>query len=158
MTIVDFETALVVFDSLVKPSAPVTSYLTQFSGLSEELMSSAVFSLSDIQRKLLAPGMVDANTTLIGHSLENDLGALKLAHSKVVDTSVIYHHTRGPPAKPGLKWLAQKWLNKQIQTSDRGHDSMEDAVTCVELVKQKMKHGEQSFKEIVETLELISAP
>ncbi|KAG9041406.1 hypothetical protein FS837_012312 [Tulasnella sp. UAMH 9824] len=141
ISIVDFDSSCVIFDSLVKPTNPVTSYLTQYSGLSEELLSKATLTLADIQQKLLSPGMIDSWTILVGHSLENDLGALKLAHPRVIDTSVIYHHTKGPPAKPGLKWLAQKWLGKTIQASEGGHDSREDATTCVELLKKKMHYG-----------------
>ncbi len=125
----------------MKPSNPVTSYLTQFSGLSEEILSTATLTLVDIQQQLLAPGMIDSETILVGHSLENDLGVLKLSHPKIIDTSVIYHHTRGPPSKPGLKWLAQKWLGKVIQDSEKGHDSREDAITCIELLNRKMQFG-----------------
>ena len=77
----------------------------------------------------------------MGHSLECDLLALKLAHPHVIDTSVIYQHTRGPPYKPSLKWLAHKWLNRKIQESETGHDSAEDARTCVDLVKLKLRRG-----------------
>jgi RNA exonuclease 1 len=65
----------------------------------------------------------------------------------VIDTSVIYQHPRGPPFKASLKWLAQKWLKREIQTavageaSVGGHDSEEDARTCVDLLNLKMQKG-----------------
>lgn len=65
----------------------------------------------------------------------------------MIDTSVIYQHPRGPPFKASLKWLAQKWLKKEIQTKtgeEGGHDSEEDARTAIELVKLKMDKGESS--------------
>jgi len=38
-----------------------------------------------------------------------------------------------------LKWLAQKWLNRQIQANvERGHDSAEDALACMDLIKLKL--------------------
>ncbi|KAG8930977.1 hypothetical protein FRC02_003398 [Tulasnella sp. 418] len=141
VSVVDFDNGLVIFDSLVKPTNPITSYLTAYSGLTEDIMSEAKFTLPEIQKQLMAPGMIDGATILLGHSLENDLRALQLSHPRVIDTAIIYHHTKGPPSKPGLKWLAQKWLGKQIQTSDKGHDSREDATTCVELLKKKMEQG-----------------
>lgn len=60
---------------------------------------------------------------------------------------MIYQHPRGSPFKASLKWLAQKWLKKEIQNvvaSDSvvgGHDSEEDARTCVELLQLKMQKG-----------------
>jgi RNA exonuclease 1 len=84
---------------------------------------------------------IDSDTILAGHSLECDLQALKLAHPHVIDTSVIYQHARGPPYKPSLKWLAQKWLKRKIQVDSAGHDSAEDAATCIDLVKLKSQRG-----------------
>lgn len=64
---------------------------------------------------------------------------MQLAHPFIIDTSLIYHHTRGPPYRPGLKWLAQKWLQRQIQANiERGHDSAEDALACMDLIKLKL--------------------
>lgn len=85
--------------------------------------------------------IIDSNTILVGHSLECDLQALKLAHPHVIDTSVIYQHSRGPPSKPSLKWLTQKWLKRKIQESLGGHDSAEDAKACIDLVKLKCQRG-----------------
>jgi len=97
--------------------------------------------------------MIDTNTILVGHSLNADLSSLQFAHPTIIDTSVLYQHSRGPPFKPSLKWLANKWLKKQIQQSitsigpqaqavqQIGHDSVEDATTCLELLKLKLKRG-----------------
>src|ERR1700694_2020514 len=60
---------------------------------------------------------------------------IQFIHPWVIDTALIYQHPRGPPFKPSLKWLAQKWLQKEIQTPHPvvdgeaigGHDSEEDA-------------------------------
>lgn len=38
-----------------------------------------------------------------------------------------------------LRWLAGKYLNETIQSGS--HDSKEDAVTALRLVKLKLKHG-----------------
>ena len=87
--------------------------------------------------------IIDSDTILVGHSLECDLQALKMAHPHIIDTSVIYQHSRGPPYKPSLKWLAQKWLNRKIQENPLGHDSAEDAKTCIDLVKLKCQRGKE---------------
>jgi len=95
-----------------------------------------------IQSALLQ--ILDSDTILVGHSLECDLQALKLAHPHVIDTSVIYQHSRGPPYKPSLKWLAHKWLRRKIQDNNIiGHDSTEDAMACIDLLKLKLCRGKE---------------
>jgi RNA exonuclease 1 len=68
---------------------------------------------------------------------------LKLSHPYIVDTSILYHHPRGPPLKSSLKWLASKFINREIQKGHgtMGHDSIEDARACLDLVKLKCERG-----------------
>ena len=82
-------------------------------------------------------------TILVGHSLDSDLNALKLTHPFIIDTSILYRHPRGPPLKSSLKWLAQKYLNREIQKGHGtlGHDSVEDSRACLDLVKLKCEKG-----------------
>ncbi|QRW08352.1 exonuclease domain protein [Ceratobasidium sp. AG-Ba] len=149
---VDYNTEKVVYDQLVLPDKPVTDYLTQFSGITAEQLAPVTHKLADAQTGLLE--IIDGNTILLGHSLENDLRALKLAHPRCIDTSIIYKHPRGAPYKPGLKWLAQKWLNRDIQVRVGGHDPEEDARACLDLLKKKLKEGPDFgvFKQDVESI------
>ena len=89
------------------------NYVTEFSGITADMLESVETTLEDVQREILE--MVDASTLIVGHSLENDLLALRLFHANVIDTAILYPHNRGPPLKCSLKWLADKWLNKAIQ-------------------------------------------
>jgi RNA exonuclease 1 len=103
-------------------------------------------TLADVQKhllSLLAPvGGSGGVPILLGHSLESDLRALKLAHPRVIDTALSFHHPRGRPMKPGLAWLARKWLNRYIQNrGDGGHDPEEDARACLDLLRKKVENG-----------------
>ena len=54
----------------------------------------------------------------------------------------MYHHPRGRPLKPGLKWLTEKWCGRKIQTrGEGGHDPEEDARACLDLLKKKLEEG-----------------
>ncbi|KAF9910135.1 hypothetical protein EC991_007267 [Linnemannia zychae] len=136
VTLID-EAGKTVYDQLVMPENPILDYLTQYSGMTAARLSGVTTRLAEVQEKMKS--FIDYNTILVGHSLENDMKVLKLAHPFIIDTSLVYHHTRGPPYRPGLKWLAQKWLQRQIQANvERGHDSAEDALACMDLIKLKL--------------------
>ncbi|XP_056328974.1 RNA exonuclease 1 homolog [Danio aesculapii] len=127
----------VVFDSFVKPDNDVIDYNTRFSGISEADVKSSSSSLRDVQAVLLS--FINADTILIGHGLENDLAALKIIHSTVVDTSVVFPHRLGLPHKRELNSLTADYLRRIIQESVAGHDTREDATACMELMLWRVK-------------------
>ena len=75
VTVVDTNKEIVL-DDFVLPEHRVLDYNTEFSGITEATLRHITRRLSDVQRKLLA--LFDADTVLVGHSLESDLHALKV--------------------------------------------------------------------------------
>jgi RNA exonuclease 1 len=81
----------------------------------------------------------------IGHSLENDLNALRLIHRAAADTALMFAHPRGPPFKPALRVLSERLLNRRIQ--DGSHDSVADALATMALARLKFCKG-PAFGEV----------
>ena len=66
-----------------------------------------------------------------------------MTHPFVIDTSIIFPHPHGPPLKLSLKSLTLKYLCRAIQKGHGsvGHDSIEDAKACLDLLKEKCMKG-----------------
>ncbi|XP_067409277.1 RNA exonuclease 1 homolog isoform X2 [Emydura macquarii macquarii] len=136
VTVVD-SNLQVAYDTFVKPDNEIIDYNSRFSGVTEEDLKNTTSSIRDVQAILL--NLFSANTILIGHSLENDLFALKLIHNTVVDTAVVFPHRLGLPHKRALRNLMADYLRRIIQDDVGGHDSSEDAAACMELMLWKVK-------------------
>ncbi|KAF8663427.1 hypothetical protein AX16_000997 [Volvariella volvacea WC 439] len=151
-----------VFDELVRmdDGVEVVDYITRFSGITPEEHAKAVLPLASIRKSL--DSLMDDNTIIIGHALENDLKTLRIIHDKCVDTAILFPHRRGSPYRRALKELVREHLERVIQTGDSttGHSSLEDATATLDLVrryvlnasKSKSKPGSQNSKSFASGL------
>jgi len=129
----------VVLDELVKPRRKILDFLTEYSGIKPKMLIDVGTRIEHIQLHLLS--LIDENDILVGHSLENDLRALRLVHTKVVDTSVVFRGITG--RKFSLRHLSNVLLQKKIQQGcgTSGHCSTEDAEAALILALRRARRG-----------------
>ncbi|PAV59416.1 hypothetical protein WR25_15318 [Diploscapter pachys] len=124
-------------DEIVRPPSEVIDCNTKYSGITMDMIQKATETLTSIQSRLFE--FINSETILIGHSLESDLKTLRIIHSNVVDTAVLF--MGGRPQKPSLANLASDLLMRFIQQDEPGqvgHSSLEDSIVCMDLVLLKI--------------------
>ncbi|EER18797.1 exonuclease, putative [Perkinsus marinus ATCC 50983] len=132
--------AKTLLDMYVKPAKPVLDYKTEFSGITRESLVGVTATLKDAQKALM--DLMDSETILVGHGLENDLKTLKMVHRRIIDTSDLYPHPAGPPRKSALSYLVRKVLKSKMSRESTGmHDSTEDALQAMRLSILKFAKG-----------------
>ncbi|NWR58229.1 AEN nuclease, partial [Bucorvus abyssinicus] len=127
----------VIYDKYVQPELPITDYRTRWSGITKRHMKRAI-PFKTAQAEILK---ILKDKIVVGHAIHNDFQALKYFHPKdrTRDTSRIpmLNQRAGLPgrANVSLKSLARHLLQKKIQVGCKGHSSVEDAQTAMELYR-----------------------
>ncbi|KAL6945302.1 hypothetical protein ACO0QE_002752 [Hanseniaspora vineae] len=133
LTIVEFFSEKIVYDKIVQPIGEIIDLNTDFSGVSK---IDCIFDPTFInaREEYITPKLINKNSLLIGHGLENDLNVMRLVHDKVIDTAILF--AKDLKYKPSLKNLSFLELSKRIQVGE--HDSSEDAIAALQIVKKKI--------------------
>lgn len=166
-----------VYESFVRPERDIVDYNTRFSGITEKDLTTSTYyggsipnarrsstasnsssssscsggytktvkTLKEVQRDLLK--FIFEDTILIGHSIENDLKALKLIHKTIIDTSITFPHFYGLPYRRSLKSLTKSILKRDIQLQENGHCCFEDSRATLELMLWKVR---KDFRTLLE--------
>lgn len=141
LTIVDWESGNTVYDKVVHPKGKVLDLNTVFSGMvridegtKDPLTGEYIGHVGFDQLWEEISEYISSSTILIGHGLENDFAVLRMIHHNVIDTCILY--SLSSTRRLALKFLASKYLNREIQTGT--HDSAEDAKAAIDLVNLKL--------------------
>ncbi|KAL8137837.1 hypothetical protein V2J09_003838 [Rumex salicifolius] len=130
----------------VNPGKVVVDYKTSITGVSAEDLSGTVTSLADIQRSVrrLLNGSI-----LVGHSLSNDLKALKIDHARVIDTSFIFKYgDESTKRRPSLNDLCK--ASHEVRKQDAPHNCQDDACAAMKLVLAKLEKGYDNVLPVLE--------
>lgn len=128
----------VVLDEIVRPQNDVLDYLTDYSGITAELLERSTLELEQVQASLLS--IVSPHDIVIGHSIENDLKALRWIHERVIDTALLFRR-EGARFKYSLRHLTAALLKRPIQRADQPHCSQEDATASLHLAVRRAVEG-----------------
>ena len=112
----------VLLDKLVAPSAPISESRAYIHGITEDQLSGISYSLRQAQADFLR--IVSDHTIIVGHSVHNDLKALKMSHDNCIDTSYLYEVENEPGAAPSMRDVCEHILGTKLKDI---HDSVEDA-------------------------------
>ncbi|KAK4488410.1 hypothetical protein RD792_004173 [Penstemon davidsonii] len=125
-------------DEVVNPNKAIADYRTMITGISAKDLDGVTRSLKDVQKsmkKLLSHG-----TILVGHSLNNDLQAMKLDHTRVIDTSYVFKYANGPVNKrPSLSLLCKAMLGYELREKGNPHNCLDDACAAMKLVLARVE-------------------
>lgn len=138
--------------------------LAEYSGITKEMLEPITTTIEQIQAFLCT--LLSENDIIVGHSLQNDLWALRLVHDHVVDTAVLFRSSNGRTTYcessrevlsgyssysdtnvpllyyAALKHLTEVLLERSIQSNaNDGHCSEEDAVASLELAVKRALLG-----------------
>ncbi|XP_041001506.1 small RNA degrading nuclease 1-like isoform X1 [Juglans microcarpa x Juglans regia] len=127
-------------DEHVNPGKAVADYRTDITGISATDLKGIACSLADVQKSMKM--LLFKGTILVGHSLNNDLKALKMDHARVIDTALIFKYLDGSiNRRPSLNNLCKSVLGYEVRKKGAPHNCLDDACAAMKLVLAKLDNG-----------------
>lgn len=80
-------TGSIILDEKIRPQGTLLDRNVRFSGVKVEDIEGAKLDLRDVREAL--GKLINEESILVGHGLENDLKALRLVHLNVIDTAIV---------------------------------------------------------------------
>ncbi|KAJ2991221.1 hypothetical protein NUW58_g2594 [Xylaria curta] len=135
----DFVTGAVLVNRLVCPREKITQMRTSIHGIAKSTLDEAISEGQALagweEARSELWKYIDDKTILIGHSLEHDLGSLRMIHPRVVDSGILTENAVGQRRRFGLQTLCSELLKVQIRKGKGGiHDCLEDVLASREVV------------------------
>jgi RNA exonuclease 1 len=75
----------VLLDELVLPANMIIDLNTHYSGI--KTLEGVKYDLPSLRQELFK--YIDQNTIIVGHGLENDMNALRIIHTNIIDTVAV---------------------------------------------------------------------
>ncbi|DAZ99239.1 TPA: hypothetical protein N0F65_008106 [Lagenidium giganteum] len=110
---------------------------TRIHGITLDMINQSKISMEKAQKHVLK--YISSDTIVVGHSVHGDLSALRLNHTRVIDTALIFRRCVGDPKRntPGLKDLTKFLLKFEMPD---GHDSSIDAQASMLAAKYAVRN------------------
>ncbi|KAI5812699.1 hypothetical protein BZA77DRAFT_375024 [Pyronema omphalodes] len=137
--LMDFYTGQVLMCDLVTPNKELRHLNTTYSGITSKFFSAAkdagdiLVNWEAARTKVLS--FVDSETIIIGHDLRQDLFQLRLLHSKILDTSLLFPKENG--SRSSLVSLAKTIGGMVMRDATKGnenHSVVEDCMATRQIV------------------------
>ena len=150
LCVVDYLTGEILVNPHVSPQRKVVDWCTRYSGVTAHTMAEAeaqeqtLDGWQDARSELWKH--IDADTILVGQSLQNDLEVLRMIHTKAVDSAILTRRAVGFGCTHewSLKVLCEELLNIKIQTKGKkGHVCAEDTFATREVVLSCCQYPER---------------
>lgn len=144
----------IIFDDHVQPIEPIADYLTRFSGIVEQDLSSKHSKhhlISNRASYLKLRCLIERGCIFVGHGLQQDFWIANLAvpANQIIDTVDIYH-------KPAQRYISLRFLTNFILKHDVQqdvHDSVEDAMAAFELYRKAIELKQNgTFEQVLNEL------
>ncbi|KAK1238451.1 hypothetical protein MKX07_006597 [Trichoderma sp. CBMAI-0711] len=145
---IDFLTGETLVNNLVVPSRPIKDWRADIHGIDVSKLYEAIMNQRALSGWIAARQElwkhIDDITIVIGQSICYDFEALRLVHTRVVDSAMLateaVFYNRAGKKKPGRRWglqeLCKTFLHIEIRAEGGIHDDLEDVLAAREVVLQ----------------------